>query len=82
MCDYNEELDMDLEETMDEFDVEWNRRFGDTVGKPMTIEQSNKLMSEITFRVKGKTSYIEAIRKRNKDIYIENPKGRKSNIRE
>ena len=28
----------------------------------------NKLMSEITFRVKGKTSYIEAIRKRNKEL--------------
>ena len=52
MCDYNEELDMGLEETMDEFDIEWNKRFGNIAGKVITLEQSNKIMSEMKSFVK------------------------------
>lgn len=36
-----------LVESLDEFDIEWNRRFGNTVGKPMTIEQSNEVMKKM-----------------------------------
>mgnify|MGYP007113987544 CR=1 FL=1 len=36
-----------LIESLDEFDIEWNKRFGSTVGKPMTIEQSNAVMNEM-----------------------------------
>lgn len=36
-----------LIESLDEFDVEWNKRFGNTVGKPMTIEQSNEVMKKM-----------------------------------
>lgn len=36
-----------LVESLDEFDIEWNKRFGSTAGKPMTIEQSNEVMNEM-----------------------------------
>ena len=36
-----------LIESLDEFDIEWDRRFGSTVGNPMTIEQSNEVMNEM-----------------------------------
>lgn len=36
-----------LVESFDEFDIEWNKRFGSTVGNPMTIEQSNEVMNEM-----------------------------------
>ena len=36
-----------LVESLDEFVVEWTKRFGDTVGKPMTIEQSNEVMKKM-----------------------------------
>lgn len=36
-----------LIESLDEFDIEWNKRFTKTVGKPMTIEQSNEVMNEM-----------------------------------
>lgn len=36
-----------LIESIDEFDIEWNRIFGDAVGKPMTIEQSNEVMKKM-----------------------------------
>lgn len=48
--DYNNHSQ--LVESLDEFDIEWNKRFGDTVGKPMTIEQSNKIMKEMKNFVK------------------------------
>lgn len=36
-----------LVESLDEFDVEWNKRFGNTVGKPMTAEEYHKFMQEV-----------------------------------
>ena len=36
-----------LVESLDEFDIEWNRRFGDPIGKPMTAEEHHKFMQEV-----------------------------------
>lgn len=36
-----------LVESLDEFDIEWNKKFSSTVGNPMTIEQSNEVMNEM-----------------------------------
>lgn len=36
-----------LIESMDDFDIEWEKRFGNTVNKPMTLEDHNKLMNEM-----------------------------------
>ena len=36
-----------LIESLDEFDIEWNKRFGDTVGKPMTAQEHHKFMKEV-----------------------------------
>ena len=41
-----------LVKSLDEFDIEWNKRFGNTVGKPMTIEQSNEVMKKMKEFVK------------------------------
>lgn len=39
-------------ESMDEFDIEWEKRFSNIENKPMTIEQSNKIMNEMKSFVK------------------------------
>lgn len=36
-----------LVESFDEFDMEWNKRFGSTIGKPMTAEEHHKFMQEV-----------------------------------
>ena len=36
-----------LVESLDEFDIEWNKRFGDSVRKPMTAEEHHKFMKEV-----------------------------------
>lgn len=34
-------------ESLDEFDIEWNKRFGDTIGKPMTYEEYHQFMEQV-----------------------------------
>lgn len=36
-----------LVESLDDFDIEWNKRFGSTVGNPMTAEEHHKFMQEV-----------------------------------
>lgn len=36
-----------LVESLDEFDIEWNKRFGNTVGKPMTKEEHHEFMEQV-----------------------------------
>lgn len=36
-----------LIESLDEFDIEWNKRFGSTAEKPMTAEEHHKFMQEV-----------------------------------
>ena len=36
-----------LIESLDEFDIEWNKRFGSTAGKPMTKEEHHEFMEQV-----------------------------------